>query len=81
MKRSIGYDTKEDDVMSVLIETLLCGWPETKADLPIKLTPYFHTRDEYTVQDGLVFKGDTVVIPVQSAERNERSQTLITHRN
>ena len=56
--------TKEDDVMSVQIETILCGWPETKADLPIKLTPYFHTRDEYTVQDGLVFKGDRVVIPV-----------------
>ena len=60
----IRQATKEDEVMSVLIETILCGWPETKADLPIKLTPYFHTRDEYTVQDGLVFKGDRVVIPV-----------------
>ena len=73
----IRQATKEDEVMSVLIETILCGWPETKADLPIKLTPYFHTRDEYTVQDGLVFKGDTG----QSAERNEGSHTLITHRN
>ena len=60
----IRQATKEDEVMSVPIETILCGWPETKADLPIKLTPYFHTRDEYTVQDGLVFKGDRVVIPV-----------------
>ena len=60
----IRQATKEDEVMSVLIETILCGWPETKADLPIKITPYFHTRDEYTVQDGLVFKGDRVVIPV-----------------
>ena len=60
----IRQATKEDEVMSVLIETILCGWPETKADLPIKLMPYFHTRNEYTVQDGLVFKGDRVVIPV-----------------
>ena len=48
--------------MSALVEIILCGWLETKADLPVKLTPYFHTRDEYTVQDGLVFKGDRVVI-------------------
>ena len=27
-------------------------------------TPYFHMRSKYTVQDGLVFKGDRVVIPV-----------------
>ena len=60
----IRQATKEDEVMSGLIETILCGWPETKADLPIKLTPYFHTRDEYTVQYGQVFKGDRVVIPV-----------------
>ena len=45
----IRQATKEDEVISVLIETILCGWPETKADLSIKLTPYFHTRDEYTL--------------------------------
>ena len=56
--------TKEDEVMSLLIETILCGWPETKADQPIELTPYFLTQDKYTVHDGLVFKGDRVVIPV-----------------
>ena len=37
---------------------------------------YFHTRDEYTVQDGLVFKGDRVVIPYHlRAEMREAIHT------
>ena len=28
----IRQATKEDEVMSVLIDTILSGWPETKAD-------------------------------------------------
>ena len=56
------------------------GWPETKADLPIKLTPYFHTRDEYTVQYGLVFKGDRAVIPV-SLRKEMKEAVHSSHRN
>ena len=37
-------------IMSVLIERVMCGWLEMKVDLPIKLTRYFHTLDEYTIQ-------------------------------
>ena len=46
----IRQATKEDEVMSLLIKKIMCGWPETKADQPIKLTPYFHTQDKYSTR-------------------------------
>ena len=30
----IRQATKEDEIMSALMEIIQCGWPETKADLP-----------------------------------------------
>ena len=36
------------------------------------ITPYFHIRDELTTQDGLVFRGDRIVIP-----RSLRKQMLL----
>ena len=39
------------------------GWPTEKKDLPHQVAPYFPYRDELSVQDGLVFCGERVVIP------------------
>lgn len=39
------------------------GWPESKHSLPATVTPYFHIRDELVIKDGLIFRGDRVVIP------------------
>ena len=49
--------------LSELSEIILVGWPEHKDDTPARTHPYFSMRDELTVQDGLVFKGNSVVIP------------------
>ncbi len=50
--------------MCQLIDVIQWGWPEDKKDVPSELMPYFHAREEFTVQDGLIFKGERVVIPV-----------------
>ena len=42
-----AIDTKDDDVMFTLIETILYGWPEMKADVPSQLASYFHTDTQY----------------------------------
>ena len=39
------------------------GWPTEKKDLPHQVAQYFPYRDELSVQDGLVFRGERVVIP------------------
>jgi hypothetical protein len=59
---TIFHTTKDQDLQQVksFIQT---GWPESSKDLPPTITPYFHLRDELTTQEGLVFRGDRVVIP------------------
>lgn len=57
--------TADDEVMTLLTEMIMRGWPDTKADLPNQLIPYFASRDEYSVQNGLIFKGERVVIPCE----------------
>ena len=44
-------------------ETILVGWPENKEDAPALTHPYFSMRDDLTVQDVLVFRGNSLVIP------------------
>ena len=39
------------------------GWQEDRSKLPPQLTPYYDVRDELGVYDGLVFKGERLVVP------------------
>ncbi|KAK7100337.1 hypothetical protein V1264_023309 [Littorina saxatilis] len=55
--------TENDENLQLLKTTIMTGWPDDRNDLPATLTPYFHFRDEMTVQDGLIFKGERVVVP------------------
>ena len=56
-------ETRKDQSLRELSEIILVGWPEHKDDTPARTHPYFSMRDELTVQDGLVFKENSVVIP------------------
>ena len=59
----IRAETRKNQSLRELSETILVGWPESKEDAPALTRPYFSIRDDLTVQDGLVFKGNSVVIP------------------
>ena len=53
-----------DPVLQVLRETILRGWPNSKTEVLESFYAYYDIRDELTVQDDLVFKGQQVVAPV-----------------
>ena len=61
--KKIRDASQDDDVMQALIHAIQNGWPEDKVDAPPLVTAYFHCRDELVIHDGLVFKGDRVIIP------------------
>ncbi|CAB4029075.1 Transposon Ty3-G Gag-Pol poly [Paramuricea clavata] len=61
--KEIQRETKSDESLQVLTTVIRQGWPEQKEDLPNVVTPYFNIRDEMSIQDGLVFRGEKVVIP------------------
>ena len=50
------------------------GWPDTKEEVPLSVQGYLHFRDELSVQDGLVLKGEGLVVP--KSIREEIKQTL-----
>ena len=40
------------------------GWPDSQRHLAAPLRPYWSCRDELAVEDGLIMKGDRLVIPL-----------------
>jgi len=61
----IKKKTAEDRELQALIELLASpsGWPAHKAELDPVLHPYFDVRDEINTVDGIVFKGQRIIIP------------------
>ena len=57
--------TTKDPIMQTLANIIQRGWPDTRAEVPISARSYWGFRDELTLQDGLVFKGNKVIIPKQ----------------
>ena len=47
---------------------VLQGWPNDKSSVPPEALPCFNQRDELTVQNGLIFKGERVVVPKKLQE-------------
>ena len=52
-----------DETMQTLVQTILEGWPEHKAQVSPLVTPYYHVRDELSTDDGIVFRGQRLVVP------------------
>ncbi|CAB4008143.1 Transposon Ty3-G Gag-Pol poly [Paramuricea clavata] len=60
--KGIQRETKSEESLQVLTTVIRQGWPEQKEYLPNVVAPYFNIRDEMSIQDGLVFTGERVVI-------------------
>ena len=59
----IRQHTEKDETLQMLKATILKGWPQEKSSLATQLTPYYDVRDELGIQDGLIFRGERLVIP------------------
>ena len=57
--------TESDDEMKLLKSIIINGWPGDKLQLPPEVLPYFSIRDELSVQDGIIFRGERAVIPAE----------------
>ena len=61
--REIQQETENDDGLRVLKDVILRGWPIERSQVPVQITPYFSMRDELSVQDGVIFRGERIVVP------------------
>ena len=61
--QALRESTKHDDTLVLLKEIVTQGWPEKIKDLPPELQPYWTFREAITVADGLLLKGNRIIIP------------------
>lgn len=59
----IRRETEKDTALKDLKHIITNGWPEEKLHLPTTVTPYFSYRDELSVEDGIIYRGERIVIP------------------
>ena len=56
-------DTMSDPALQHLQEIIITGWPERMNELPTDLRSYWSVRDELSIENGLILKGQQIVIP------------------
>ena len=59
----IAAATQTDVILKAAFEYTVCGWPRRKEDVVLAARDMYAIRGELSVSDGLLLKGDQVVIP------------------
>ena len=77
-KNAIRVETSKDEDLQALVQVVQKSWPEMKAALPAPVKPYFQLRDELSVQDGVLFRGNRVIIP-RSMRADAQEDTPVAH--
>ena len=50
--------TEQDEVLSSLKLVIIRGWPDDNTQIVSRVMPYSSYKDEFTVQNGVIFKGE-----------------------
>lgn len=57
--------TRDDEELSLLMKYIIQGFPERHRDLHQMVRKFWSFRDELSIEDGLILKGEQVVIPLR----------------
>ena len=52
-----------DTSLQTVIKLVWDGWPQDKHNIPPQALPYFDMRDSLSIVDGILVKGEAIVIP------------------
>ena len=63
-RERIRTATYSDRGLTLLKQTMINGWPQDKKSCPEAVKPYWLVRNDLTEYEGIVFKGQRVVVPV-----------------
>lgn len=61
--QKVKSETLNDPELIELTQTLLKGWPNNNKSLHTMIRPYSRFKSELTVEDGIVYKNNSCVIP------------------
>lgn len=55
--------TRTNNELSLLQQVIQHGWPGNRREVPIPVQPYWDSRSQLAVTDGIVYKGMRIVVP------------------
>ena len=61
----IRQESECDPQMLMFKESIIQGWPKDIKQCPIPMRPFWNFRDELSIIDGIVVKGNCIVIPTK----------------
>ena len=70
--------TANDESMQVLLRIIKDGWPKHKSQVPSEVRVYYDIRDTLSFQDGIILKGERIVIPA-SLRAQTKKQLHASH--
>lgn len=73
-REKLNIESAKCQTLQAVKEIIMLGWPEEKEKVNILARPYHLMRDEMAVHDGLVYRGERVIVP--SSLRAELKQEL-----
>ena len=62
-KTELLNETDKDAELQALKMVISKGWPKKRRSLAPNLQPYWNYRDELTIEDGILMKGQKIIIP------------------
>ena len=68
----IKDETKCDETLQVIARTVTNGWPQYRNQCPDNIAPFWNFRDEIVVFNGVLLKGNRVIIP-----KNMQAEILV----
>ncbi len=60
---ALRHATTSDTSLNKLYELIVTGWPENRNEVPESVRQYWNFRDELSVQNGLIYKGEATLVP------------------
>jgi transposase InsO family protein len=67
----IANATADDEQLQIVKQIIISGWPETRNELQDEAKPFWEFRDELSVYNGVLYRGQRVCIPMSL-----RSETM-----
>ena len=61
--QEVEEETSKDATLQQLKQVITEGWPSQKQDIPSCIQPYYDLRDTLSVQNGVIVKGERILIP------------------
>ena len=62
-KTELLNETDKDAELQALKMVISKGWPKKRSSLTPNLQPYWNYRDKLTIEDGILMKGQKIIIP------------------